>query len=106
MFRAQREQILANPDSGLEPGPPEASFSQDPTELRKEPVKEFLHLHQDEARQEGRLQEDRDQVAPTRDCCFEVDWSAFLLSACVWFVGDSGCPHFPHKDKTVFVCWH
>lgn len=54
MFRAQREQILANPDSGLDPGPPEASFSQDPTELRNEPVKEFHHLHQDEARQEGR----------------------------------------------------
>lgn len=73
MFRVQREQILANSESGLDPGPPEAHFSQEPTELRDETEKELQHLRQDKARLEDELQAAREQVAPEKkDCCFEV----------------------------------
>uniref|UniRef100_A0AAQ6II85 DUF4472 domain-containing protein n=1 Tax=Anabas testudineus TaxID=64144 RepID=A0AAQ6II85_ANATE len=55
-YRVQREQILATPDGGLDPGPPEAHFSLDTSELRDEIEKELQHLRQDKARLEGQLQ--------------------------------------------------
>ncbi|KAL7373042.1 hypothetical protein ABVT39_026327 [Epinephelus coioides] len=62
-YRVQREQILAEPDSSLNPGPPEGHFSLEPTELRDETEKELQHLRQDKARLEGQLQAAREQVA-------------------------------------------
>uniref|UniRef100_A0AAQ6IGS2 Coiled-coil domain containing 78 n=2 Tax=Anabas testudineus TaxID=64144 RepID=A0AAQ6IGS2_ANATE len=62
-YRVQREQILATPDGGLDPGPPEAHFSLDTSELRDEIEKELQHLRQDKARLEGQLQVARQQVA-------------------------------------------
>ncbi|XP_051273988.1 coiled-coil domain-containing protein 78 isoform X1 [Dicentrarchus labrax] len=62
-YRVQREQVLAKPDSGLDPGPPEAHFSLEPTELRDETEKELQHLRQDKARLEGQLQMAQEQVA-------------------------------------------
>nr|XP_033468184.1 coiled-coil domain-containing protein 78 isoform X1 [Epinephelus lanceolatus] len=62
-YRVQREQILAEPDSSLNPGPPEGHFSLEPTELRDETEKELHHLRQDKARLEGQLQAAREQVA-------------------------------------------
>ncbi|XP_035524042.1 coiled-coil domain-containing protein 78 [Morone saxatilis] len=62
-YRVQREQILAKPESGLDPGPPEAHFSLEPTELRDETEKELQHLRQDKARLEGQLQNAQEQVA-------------------------------------------
>ncbi|XP_018537336.1 coiled-coil domain-containing protein 78 [Lates calcarifer] len=56
-YRVQREQILAKPESlGLDPGPPEAHFSLEPTELRSETENELQCLRQDKARLEGQLQ--------------------------------------------------
>uniref|UniRef100_A0A4W6G0Z2 Coiled-coil domain containing 78 n=1 Tax=Lates calcarifer TaxID=8187 RepID=A0A4W6G0Z2_LATCA len=53
-YRVQREQILAKPESlGLDPGPPEAHFSLEPTELRSETENELQCLRQDKARLEG-----------------------------------------------------
>ncbi|KAM7370922.1 hypothetical protein PAMP_010432 [Pampus punctatissimus] len=60
-YRVQREQILGKPDSRLDPGPPEAHFSLDPSELRDETEKELQHLRQDKARLEGQLQAAREQ---------------------------------------------
>ncbi|XP_044034483.1 coiled-coil domain-containing protein 78 isoform X2 [Siniperca chuatsi] len=62
-YRVQREQILAKLESGLDPGPPEAHFNLEPTELRDETEKELQHLRQDKARLEGQLQAAREQVA-------------------------------------------
>ncbi|XP_071318479.1 coiled-coil domain-containing protein 78 [Trachinotus anak] len=62
-YRVQREQILAKPDRGLDPGPPEADFSLEPTELRDETDKELQHLRQDKARLEGQLWAAQEQVA-------------------------------------------
>ncbi|XP_049916432.1 LOW QUALITY PROTEIN: coiled-coil domain-containing protein 78 [Epinephelus moara] len=62
-YRVQREQILAEPDSSLNPGPPEGHFSLEPAELRDETEKELQHLRQDKARLEGQLQAAREQVA-------------------------------------------
>ncbi|XP_042363328.1 LOW QUALITY PROTEIN: coiled-coil domain-containing protein 78 [Plectropomus leopardus] len=62
-YRVQREQILAEPESSLDPGPPEAHFNLEPTELRDETVKELQQLRQDKARLEGHLQAARQQVA-------------------------------------------
>ncbi|XP_045925682.1 coiled-coil domain-containing protein 78 [Micropterus dolomieu] len=62
-YRVQREQILAKPESGLDPGPPEAHFSLEPTELRDETEREVQHLRQDKARLEGQLQAAWEQVA-------------------------------------------
>ncbi|XP_076616761.1 coiled-coil domain-containing protein 78 [Chaetodon auriga] len=62
-YRVQREQILAKPESRLDPGPPEAHFSLEPTELRDETERELQRLRQDKARTEGQLQEAREQVA-------------------------------------------
>ncbi|XP_029954780.1 coiled-coil domain-containing protein 78 [Salarias fasciatus] len=55
-YRVQREQILSKPDSGLDPGPPEAQFSLEPAELRDEVEKELQGLRRDEARLEDQLQ--------------------------------------------------
>ncbi|XP_062299188.1 coiled-coil domain-containing protein 78 [Scomber scombrus] len=62
-YRAQREQILAQPESGLDSGPPEAHFSLDSSELRDETEKELQHLRQDKVRLEGQLQAAWEQVA-------------------------------------------
>uniref|UniRef100_UPI0037E8F166 coiled-coil domain-containing protein 78 n=1 Tax=Semicossyphus pulcher TaxID=241346 RepID=UPI0037E8F166 len=62
-YRVQREQILAKPESGLDPGPPEAHFSPEPTELRDETEKDLQPLRQDKARQEAPLQAAPEQVA-------------------------------------------
>ncbi|XP_035469182.2 coiled-coil domain-containing protein 78 [Scophthalmus maximus] len=62
-YRVQREQILATPENGLDPGPPEAHFSLAPTELRDETESELQHLRQDKARLEGQLQAAREEVA-------------------------------------------
>ncbi|KAI9531814.1 hypothetical protein NQZ68_038207 [Dissostichus eleginoides] len=51
-----REQILAQPQSGLDPGPPEAPFSLEPSELREETERELQQRRQDEARLEAQLQ--------------------------------------------------
>uniref|UniRef100_A0A673BZG8 Coiled-coil domain containing 78 n=1 Tax=Sphaeramia orbicularis TaxID=375764 RepID=A0A673BZG8_9TELE len=61
-YRAQREQIVAKPECGLNPGPPEGTFSLDPSELRDETEKELQNLRQDKARLEAQLQEAQDQV--------------------------------------------
>uniref|UniRef100_A0A3P8PGX3 DUF4472 domain-containing protein n=1 Tax=Astatotilapia calliptera TaxID=8154 RepID=A0A3P8PGX3_ASTCA len=55
-YRLQREQILAKPENGLDPGPPEAHFNLEPTELKDAMEKELQQLHQDKARLEGQLQ--------------------------------------------------
>ncbi|XP_008294878.1 coiled-coil domain-containing protein 78 [Stegastes partitus] len=55
-YSVQRDQILANPESGVDPGPPEAHFSPEPAELRDEAEKELQRLRQDKARLEGQLQ--------------------------------------------------
>ncbi|XP_034415135.1 LOW QUALITY PROTEIN: coiled-coil domain-containing protein 78 [Cyclopterus lumpus] len=62
-YRVQRDQILAQMECGLDPGPPESSFSLEPTELRDEPEKELHHLRQDKARLECQLQAARKQGA-------------------------------------------
>lgn len=101
--RVQREQILAEPGSGLDPGPPEAAFSLDPAELREETEKELLHLRQDKARLEARLQEARQQVASKQ----RIDLLLFcLLSVCARS-GEGGRLFFvsglPSPGQTVFV---
>ncbi|XP_033963025.1 coiled-coil domain-containing protein 78 [Pseudochaenichthys georgianus] len=48
-YRLQREQILAQPESRLDPGPPEAPFSLEPSELREETERELQQRRQDEA---------------------------------------------------------
>uniref|UniRef100_A0A671WN91 Coiled-coil domain containing 78 n=1 Tax=Sparus aurata TaxID=8175 RepID=A0A671WN91_SPAAU len=62
-YRVQREQILAKPEIGLDPGPPEAHFSLEHTELRDETAKELQNLRQDKARLEAQLEAARGQVA-------------------------------------------
>ncbi|KAF1373993.1 hypothetical protein PFLUV_G00244660 [Perca fluviatilis] len=83
-YRVQRELVLAKPESGLDPGPPEACFSLEPTELRHETEKELQHLRQDKARLEGQLQAAREQVAVLKmpvqnlshqDSAFEESWT-------------------------------
>ncbi|XP_068161291.1 coiled-coil domain-containing protein 78 [Antennarius striatus] len=71
-YRVQREQIVAKPDSGLDPGPPEAQFSLDPTELHGETEKELQHLRQDKAGLEGRLQAAWEQVASDKPSTCEL----------------------------------
>ncbi|XP_026171625.1 coiled-coil domain-containing protein 78 isoform X2 [Mastacembelus armatus] len=65
-YRVQREQILAKPEGGLDPGPPEAHFSLEPADLRDEAEKELQLLRQDKARLEGQLQAAREQMAVLR----------------------------------------
>ncbi|XP_051795912.1 coiled-coil domain-containing protein 78 isoform X4 [Acanthochromis polyacanthus] len=55
-YRVQRAQILTSSETSLDPGPPEANFSLEPTELRDETEKELQQLRQDKARLEGQLQ--------------------------------------------------
>ena len=50
IFRVQREQILAKPENDLDPGPPEAHFTLESSELRDETEKEQQHSRQDKAR--------------------------------------------------------
>ncbi|KAM9336628.1 LOW QUALITY PROTEIN: coiled-coil domain-containing protein 78 [Symphorus nematophorus] len=64
-YRVQRDQILAKHESTLDPGPPEAHFSLEPTELRDETEREIQHLRQDKARLEGQLQAAREQSRKT-----------------------------------------
>ncbi|XP_054454646.1 LOW QUALITY PROTEIN: coiled-coil domain-containing protein 78 [Anoplopoma fimbria] len=61
-YRVQRDQILAKMECGLDPGPPEASFSLEPTELRDETEKEIHHLRQDKAKLECQLHAAQEQV--------------------------------------------
>uniref|UniRef100_A0A673BWK3 Coiled-coil domain containing 78 n=1 Tax=Sphaeramia orbicularis TaxID=375764 RepID=A0A673BWK3_9TELE len=75
-YRAQREQIVAKPECGLNPGPPEGTFSLDPSELRDETEKELQNLRQDKARLEAQLQEAQDQVGET-----ELRWLPGQYSA-------------------------
>ncbi|KAJ4940254.1 hypothetical protein JOQ06_026563 [Pogonophryne albipinna] len=58
-YRVQREQILAQPESGLDPGPPEAPFSLEPSELREETERELQQRRQDEAQLQVSLKKDR-----------------------------------------------
>nr|XP_019938400.1 PREDICTED: coiled-coil domain-containing protein 78 [Paralichthys olivaceus] len=62
-YRVQREQVLAKPECGLDPGLPEASFSLELTELRDETESELQHVRLDKARLEARLQAALEQVA-------------------------------------------
>ncbi|XP_069374185.1 coiled-coil domain-containing protein 78 [Paralichthys olivaceus] len=62
-YRVQREQVLAKPECGLDPGLPEASFSLELTELRDETESELQHIRLDKARLEARLQAALEQVA-------------------------------------------
>ncbi|KAG7227766.1 hypothetical protein INR49_013560, partial [Caranx melampygus] len=62
-YRVQREQMLAKPESDLDPGPPEAHFNLEPSELRDETKTELQHIRQDKARLEGQLQAALEQVA-------------------------------------------
>lgn len=106
--RVQREQILASTSSDLDPGPPEAHFTQEPTEFRDETEKELQHVRRDKARLEAELQAAREQVAPESDCFFVAQRSAFVLSAeCLYLArGDlSLCQFFfsPYKRPAVFV---
>ncbi|XP_077407493.1 coiled-coil domain-containing protein 78 isoform X2 [Vanacampus margaritifer] len=68
-YRAQRQQILAKPDKGLEPGPPETHFNLEATDPREEPNKHYHHFEH-KSKLEGQQQVVRDQVAvsktPTR----------------------------------------
>uniref|UniRef100_A0A3P8SFE4 Coiled-coil domain containing 78 n=1 Tax=Amphiprion percula TaxID=161767 RepID=A0A3P8SFE4_AMPPE len=66
-YRVQRDQILTNSENSLDPGPPEANFSLEPTELRDESEKELQQLRQDKARLEGQL-----QVTQKKDVCFLI----------------------------------
>ncbi|KAM6963458.1 coiled-coil domain-containing protein 78 [Tautogolabrus adspersus] len=52
-YSIQRERIMLKPESGLDPGPPEAHFSLGPAELRDETEKELQQLSQDKARQQA-----------------------------------------------------
>lgn len=107
MFRVQREQIVANPDSGLDPGPPDTHFSLDLPEGRDETHKDLQHLSRDEARLGGQLQAACEQVAPEKDFWFEFHQSVFVLSdECLCLVcGDSClCPRFPYKAAECLFC--
>ncbi|XP_030611080.1 coiled-coil domain-containing protein 78-like [Archocentrus centrarchus] len=76
-YRVQRDQILAKPENNLEPGPPEAHFSLEPTELKDAIEKELQQLRQDKARLEGQLQASREQAS------FEKERALLLTRAAV-----------------------
>nr|XP_057918639.1 coiled-coil domain-containing protein 78 [Doryrhamphus excisus] len=61
-YRAQREQILSKSDKGLEPGPPEAHFNVEPTELGEDSEKILHQLELDKSKMEDRCQMTRNQV--------------------------------------------
>ncbi|XP_062330985.1 coiled-coil domain-containing protein 78 isoform X2 [Osmerus eperlanus] len=61
-YRVLREQVLAQPESGLDPGLPEAHFSLQPSELSGETERELQHLRQDKASLESRLREAQQQM--------------------------------------------
>lgn len=85
---------MARPGSSLDPGPPEAHFSLEPTELRDETEKELQRLRQDKARLEGQLQVAREQVAPKRKLS-ALKWIDLLLfclvNACTCSAGIPLC---------------
>ncbi|KAM9837969.1 coiled-coil domain-containing protein 78 [Aulostomus maculatus] len=62
-YRVQREQILVKPGSGVDPGPPEAHFSLEVSELKDESERELQQLRQDKARLESQLQATQNKVA-------------------------------------------
>lgn len=104
IFRVQREQILASTESGLDPGPPEAHFIQEPSEFRDETEKELQHVRQDKARLEAELQAAREQVE--RDRSFVAQRCAFVLFAECLYLSRGGlslCQFFPYKRPAVFV---
>ncbi|XP_061823614.1 coiled-coil domain-containing protein 78 [Nerophis lumbriciformis] len=76
-YRTQREQILSKPDNSLDPGPPEAYFIVEPTELREESEKVLQQLEQDKSKLESQWQVARNQVAvlktlPDSSSCQEM----------------------------------
>uniref|UniRef100_A0A3B4EU25 Coiled-coil domain containing 78 n=1 Tax=Pundamilia nyererei TaxID=303518 RepID=A0A3B4EU25_9CICH len=71
-YRLQREQILAKPENGLDPGPPEAHFNLERTELKDAMEKELQQLHQDKARLEGQLQAAWEQVQRFEESCGDI----------------------------------
>ncbi|XP_054656947.1 coiled-coil domain-containing protein 78 [Dunckerocampus dactyliophorus] len=87
-YRAQREQILSKPDKGLEPGPPEANFNVEPTELREESEKVLHQLELDKSKLEGQRQVTRNQVAVLKTP-----------------VGTSICQEMPKLEKIFEESW-
>lgn len=79
--------MLAKPESDLDPGPPEAHFNLEPSELRDETETELQHLRQDKARLEGQLRAALDQVIWKKHGRFEVNQPAIVLSdKCLYVV--------------------
>uniref|UniRef100_A0A3B4EW21 Coiled-coil domain containing 78 n=1 Tax=Pundamilia nyererei TaxID=303518 RepID=A0A3B4EW21_9CICH len=76
-YRLQREQILAKPENGLDPGPPEAHFNLERTELKDAMEKELQQLHQDKARLEGQLQAAWEQVAQSKSLLDKPEFHSF-----------------------------
>ena len=60
--RVLREQVLGQPESGLDPGLPEAHFSLQPSELSGETERELQPLRHDKASLESRLRDAQQQV--------------------------------------------
>ena len=82
-FRVQREQVLAKPECGLDPGRPEASFSLELTELREETESELQHVRQDKARLEAQLQAALQQVERKGRWLL---WSGSMGFCLVWWM--------------------
>ncbi|XP_046888641.1 coiled-coil domain-containing protein 78 [Hypomesus transpacificus] len=61
-YRVLREQVLGQPESGLDPGLPEAHFSLQPSELSGEKERELQHLRHDKASLESRLRDAQQQM--------------------------------------------
>ncbi|KAM9425872.1 LOW QUALITY PROTEIN: coiled-coil domain-containing protein 78 [Pholidichthys leucotaenia] len=76
-YSTQREQIMAHPENGLDPGPPEAHFSLEPSELKDETEQELQHLCRDKARLEGQLQVAKKQID------FEKEQAVLMTRAAV-----------------------
>ncbi|XP_061520004.1 LOW QUALITY PROTEIN: coiled-coil domain-containing protein 78 [Phycodurus eques] len=74
-YMDQREQILAKPDKGLEPGPTETHFDLEPTEPREELDRFLQQIEEDKSKMEGQQHVARDQVAvvktPTRSTHYD-----------------------------------
>uniref|UniRef100_A0A3Q1FLW4 Coiled-coil domain containing 78 n=1 Tax=Acanthochromis polyacanthus TaxID=80966 RepID=A0A3Q1FLW4_9TELE len=71
-YRVQRAQILTSSETSLDPGPPEANFSLEPTELRDETEKELQQLRQDKARLEDKKKKNLNMKQPGQIC--EESW--------------------------------
>ncbi|KAM6951148.1 coiled-coil domain-containing protein 78 [Aplochiton taeniatus] len=63
-YRVQREQILAQPERGLDPGPPEGHFGLELSELHGEAERELQRVLLDKARLESQLREAQEKVRP------------------------------------------